>query len=213
MALAIVLSFSLVNAGFAAGGSVGHGNISVFKDGQLATKLSGQNPVEDGALLVCDGKCMVKSEGISLIAEDKSQIAVTNEAETFNLYIKEGRVDYVIGSNARKVAFYTPQGTYAVAEAIFNASGQSAVKGNVIVKPDGSTEIAVTEGRMVFATADGMKTVDANNRIVLAVAPTTGEESTLAVGVVSTGAFLGGMAGLENINDDDTDDTVASPNN
>ena len=43
------------------------------------------------------------------------------------------------------------------------------VRGYARVKADGATEIGVEEGRLVFATADGMKTVDANQKIVLAV--------------------------------------------
>jgi len=167
VALTAALSLATVNFAFA-GGSIGHGDISVFKNGVLANKLSGQNPIEDGSLLACDGKCMLKSQGISIVAEDKSQIAVSNEADTFKLYVKEGSVDYVINNNTRKIAFYTPQGTYTVAEVVFNASGPSVVKGTVSVGEDGDTEISVIEGRMVFATADGMKAVDANQKIVLA---------------------------------------------
>ncbi|MBE0583868.1 MAG: hypothetical protein IH612_08875, partial [Desulfofustis sp.] len=158
-ALAVVIALTTAPMAFA-GGSVGYGDISVYKNETLAGKLSGQNPVEEGALLVCDGKCMLKSEGISLVATDQSKMAVTNGADTFNLYVQEGQVDYVITSNARKVAFYTPQGTYTVAEVVFNADSTPVVKGSVSVDATGKTEISVTEGRLVFATADGMKTVD-----------------------------------------------------
>lgn len=189
-----VLSLATMNIGFAAtGGSVGFGNISVYKNGKLETKLKGQNPIEDRALLVCDGKCMVKSEGISLIGNDKSQLAVSNEADTFKLYVKEGHVDYVINSNARKIAFYTPKGTYTVADVVFNASSQTAVKGAVDVASDGSTEISVTEGRLVFATSEGMKTVDANNKIVLAVAPAgAGDGAGEGLFGLSTPVLVGG---------------------
>lgn len=196
VALAATLSLAVVNVSFAAGGSIGHGDISVFKDGQLAAKLTGQNPVEDGALLVCDGKCMLKSEGISVIAADKSQVAVTNLEDTFKLYVKEGNVDYVISSNARKIAFYTPQGTYTVAEVVFNASSGSVVKGSVSVDADGRTEITVTEGKMVFATADGMKTVDANNKIILAVAVPVAGGSGLSGGTIAAAATGLGVAAV-----------------
>ncbi len=170
-ALAAALSLASMNFAFA-GGSIGHGDISVFdNNGQISTKLSGQNPVEDGALLVCDGKCMIKSQGISLIAADKSKIAIENQPDLFKLYIKAGQVDYIINSNARKIAFYTPDGTYTVAEVVFNASSTPVVKGSILVNEEGKTEISVTEGRLSFATADGVKTVDANNKIVMAVAP------------------------------------------
>ena len=211
VALAATLSLAAVNVSFAAGGSIGHGDISVFKDGQLSAQLTGQNPIEDGALLVCDGKCMLKSEGISVIAADKSQVAVTNLEDTFKLYVKEGKVDYVISSNARKIAFYTPQGTYTVAEVVFNASSGSVVKGSVVVDSDGRTEISVTEGKMVFATADGMKTVDANNKIVLAVAPAVGGAAAGGAGstegaVIAALAGVGVLAGTIVVATDDNDD-------
>jgi len=171
IALTAALSLATINVAFA-GGSIGYGNISVLNDeGKQISRLSGQNPVQDSSLLVCDGKCMLKSEGISIVAEDKSKIAVANESETFKLYVREGTVDYVINNNARKIAFYTPEGTYTVAEVVFNADSSPAVKGSVSVGSTGATEISVTEGRLVFTTADGMKTVDANQKIVLAQVP------------------------------------------
>jgi hypothetical protein len=214
VALSAAIALGSANVCFAVGGSIGHGNISVFKDGQLVNKLTGQNPLQDGALLVCDGKCMIKSEGISLIAGDKAKVAVTNEKSSFKLYMKEGTVDYNITSNVRTIAFFTPQGTYTVAEVVFNAGNQSSVKGSVEVTADGKTEISVTEGRMVFATAEGMKTVDANNKIVLAVAPgaeglSTGAIIGIGVGVAAAGAV--GYAIYDNNKDDD--DSPASPNN
>lgn len=214
VALTAVLTFGVASSGFAAGGSIGHGDISVYKGGELASKLSGQNPIEDGSLLVCDGKCMIKSEGISLIAEDNAQIAVTNEADLFKLYVKEGRVDYIISSNVRKIAFHTPQGTYTVAEVVFNASSQSVVKGSVVVDSEGATEITVTEGRMIFATADGMKTVDANNKIVLAVAPGgagLGAGAIAGIAAASVVAVVAAVAIYENNKDDDDKDSSASP--
>ena len=219
MALTAAITLGSANIGFAAGGSIGHGNLSVYKNGNLVSKLTGQNPIEDGSLLVCTGKCMIKSEGISLVAADNAKVAVTNEESTFKLYVKEGKVDYIINSNVRTIAFYTPQGTYTVAEVVFNAGNKSAVKGTVEVAANGKTEISVTEGRMVFATADGMKTVDANNKIVLAVAPETGDDrgglfgwgtgGTIAAGVLVIGA--GVTAGV--IINNNNDGTPASPSN
>jgi hypothetical protein len=208
VALIAALSLATMNMAFA-GGSIGHGNISVYKDNTLVSKLSGQNPIEDGTLLVCDGKCMLKSEGISVIAEDKSKIAVKNDTDTFRLYVKEGIVDYIINSNARKIAFYTPQGTYTVAEVVFNASSTPAVKGRVVVDSDGNTEISVTEGRMVFATSEGMKTVDANHKIVLAQAPQTSSTNYWLIGGVLAVAVVAGIAIADN-NDDNDDDSIIS---
>ena len=230
-ALALLITCAPVASSFAAG-SVAHGDISVFKGGQLADKLSGQNPVAEGSLMVCDGKCMIKSEGISLVATDQAKFAIQNEESVFNLYVRSGEVKYVINDNSRKIAFHTPGGTYSVAEVVFNASSSSVVRGSVVVTEAGETEITVTEGRLVFATADGMKTVDANHKIVLAIAEveagaTAGASAGTAAatgtgigtGVLVTGAVVGAVVVaavvVDNNNDDDdnnggtTDDGTA----
>ena len=172
ISLCLVLAFSLSSTvSFAAqGGSIGQGNISVLKDDQVVDTLKGQNPIDESSMLVCDGKCMIKSAGISLVAADQAKFAIKNEAETFRLFLRSGSVDYVITENARKIAFHTPEGVYSVAEIIFNAASDPVVRGTVAVTKDGKTEVSVTEGRLVFATADGMKTVNANEKIVLAIA-------------------------------------------
>ena len=176
-----------------ASGSIGHGNMSVFQGEQLVDKLSGQNPIAESSLLVCDGKCMIKSQGISLVAADQAKFAIQNEESVFNLYVRSGKVDYVISDNARKIAFHTPEGTYTVADVIFNASSSPVVRGSVQVSASGETEIEVTEGRLVFATGDGMKTVDANNKIVLAVLPAAGAAGAGAAGAgIGTGVIVGG---------------------
>ena len=193
-ALSLLLAFAPVASGFATG-SVSHGDISVFKGGQLADKLSGQNPVEEGSLMVCDGKCMIKSEGVSLVATDQAKFAIQNEDSVFNLYVRSGEVNYVINDNTRKIAFHTPGGTYSVAEVVFNASSSPVVRGSVVVTEAGETEITVTEGRLVFATADGMKAVDANHKIVLAIAEVAGGAvaagtgAGIGAGVIAAGAF------------------------
>lgn len=227
-ALAMLMVVGSTTVGLASG-SIGSGNMSVFDGGQLVDQLSGQNPIAEGSLLVCDGKCMVKSEGISLVAADQAKFAIQNEESVFNLYVRSGKVDYIINDNARKIAFHTPDGTYTVADVIFDASSSSVVKGSVEVSAAGKTEIVVTEGRLVFATGDGMKTVDANNKIVLAVLPVTGAGAGAASGVgaagaaglstatLVTGGVLAGVAvvttvAVVNNNDNnDTPSTITTP--
>jgi hypothetical protein len=219
-ALSLLLAFGPVASGFATG-SVAHGDISVFKGGQLADKLSGQNPVEEGSLMVCDGKCMIKSEGVSLVAANQAKFAIRNEESVFNLYVRSGEVNYVINDNTRRIAFHTPGGTYSVAEVIFNASSSPAVRGSVVVTETGETEITVTEGRLVFATADGMKAVDANNKIVLAIAEVAGAAGAasagatgagIGTGVLVTGAIVSAVAvGVVASNDGSGDSAPAAP--
>ena len=187
--LALFLVTGSGNAFAAPSGTVGQGNISVYKGGQLADKFTGQNPVEDEALLVCDGKCMIKSSGITLIGANGAKLAIKKDQELFNLLVNEGRVDFVITDSISKVAFYTPSGQYTVADIMFNAGTNNPVRGYMQVAGDGAAEVGVQEGRMVFSTAEGAKTVDSNNRILLAMADVTAGTRTTAgtVEVASTG--------------------------
>lgn len=203
--LTACLSLLTLNVAFA-GGSIGYGNINVLKDDKVVTKLNGQNPIEDKSVLVCDGKCMIKSEGISLIGAAGSVISVDNQPDTFNLAIKEGKVDFVINNNTRKIAFHTPDGTYTVAEVVFDASSTPVVKGYVAVTEDGNVDIEVTEGRMVFASAEGMQAVDANQKIVLAQAAATAAWVPWVVG----GGLVVAVVAVAAAQDDD-DDAPAPP--
>ena len=202
--LALFLVTGSGNAFAAPSGAVAQGNISVFKGGQLAEKLTGQNPVEDEALLVCDGKCMIKAPGISLIGADGARLAIKNEQEQFNLLVNKGRVDFVITDSISKVAFYTPDGQFTVADIMFNASTNTPVRGYMQVADDGAVEIGVFEGRMVFSTAEGAKTVDSNNRLLLGMANPTGAEGSnwlVPVTLLATAGIVAGILASNNDND------------
>ncbi|MCD6269896.1 MAG: hypothetical protein J7J71_07160 [Deltaproteobacteria bacterium] len=170
--LVVLLSFFLITTlgtSFAApGGAVSEGNLSVFKNGQLSRNLSGINPVEEGSLLICDGKCMIKSGGVSILAEDQAELAIANHDQTLNLFVRRGHVEFTISSSAKKIIFHTPEGAYSVADVIFNASSDPVVRGYMQVDDSGA-RVAVREGRMIFATADGAKSVKAGEQIILAM--------------------------------------------
>lgn len=220
VSLCLVFAFAMTNTtAFAVqGGSIGQGDFSVIKGNQLVDKLSGQNPLQDESMLVCDGKCMIKSEGVSLVAADQAKFAIKNETDTFRLFLREGSVDYVITDKARKIAFHTPEGVYSVAEIVFNAASNPVVRGSVKVNAAGKTEITVKEGRLIFATADGMKAVGVNEKIILAVSTPPAPTNTPPAGGETSGIspfVIGGVAGAAVLatvivvaNNDDDDDPV-----
>ncbi len=65
---------------------------------------------------------------------------------------------------------------------------------------------ALSEGRMVFATSEGMKTVDANHKIVLAQAPATVGSS--ATPCVVAAVLAGGITAVIVANNNDSKKTV-----
>ncbi len=207
--ICLAAMFTVGAAGVAAaapGGSIAQGNISVYDGGRIVSKLRGKNPVQEGSLLVCDGKCLVRSNGISIMAEDQSAFAVKNEADRFDLLVRKGHVEFTVTDNTRKMAFFTPDGAYSEAEMMFNASTDSVVRGYMDVSDKG-TELGVREGKMVFHTANGVKTIGANNKILLAMAEVPGATGAGAsggggaaaaggstIGGLTTGAVVAGVA-------------------
>lgn len=165
----LVFLVGLIGISFAApDGSVAQGKISVFKDGKLSKKLSGMSPVDEDAMLICDGKCMIKSNGVSVLAEDKAELAISNRDGFFNIFVRRGHVEFIISESANKIAFHTPSGAYSVADVMFNASNDSVVRGYMNVD-DSTAKVGVREGRMIFATDDGAKAVNADEYIILAM--------------------------------------------
>lgn len=220
LCLVFALSVGTTLSFAAPGGSIGQGDFSVLKNEQVVDTLKGQNPIDESSLLVCDGKCMIKSEGISLVAADQAKFAIKNEADTFRLYLRSGSVDYVITEKARKIAFHTPEGVYSVAEIIFNAASDPVVRGTVAVTKDGKTEVSVKEGKLVFATAEGMKTVNANEKIVLAIsspppaAPPAEKRSLVPFWIGGgTAAVMAGAIIIANNNDNNNNNNNNNGNN
>lgn len=192
--LAVFLIGSIGTSFATSDGSVSQGKISVFKDGKLSKKLSGMSPVEEGSLLVCDGKCMIKSNGVSVMAEDQAELAITNKDGLFNLFVRRGHVEFIISESAKKIVFHTPAGVYSVADVMFNASNDSVVRGYMNVNDSGS-KVGVREGLMIFATDEGAKAVKANEHIILAMSDVKKkEEDKKKAGVIIPAAAGGGAA-------------------
>ena len=165
---------ALLTAGIAstqaAAGILAEGNISVYKGGNLPDTITGQNPVDEEALLVCNNKCMIKTTGISIVGATGTELAVKSDQEQFNLLLKEGQVDFILSGTIGKMGFYSADRQYTSADVIYNASTVSPVRGYMQVTPEGRTKIGVYEGQLVFDTVEGAKTIGSNNYILLAQA-------------------------------------------
>lgn len=174
-AWALMAAFIPANTLLAAG-ITGTGNIGVYRDGKVVQQLAGDSQINANDMLVCSGQCSLRSSGITLTANDQSRLAVRDSETNFDLFLAQGRVDFAITSAARTISFHTPEGTYSSAAVVFNAATEPVVRGWAQISPDGSTEIGVTEGKMVFTTADGEKIVDANHKIQLAASELPAED-------------------------------------
>lgn len=167
--LATLLTVGMTGAQ-AAAGMLAEGDISVYKEGHLKNTITGKAPVDEEALLVCNQQCKLKSTGVSLIGKAGTELAVKSEQEQFNLLLKKGQVDFVLSGTVGKMGFYTVDRQYARADVIYNAGTETPVRGYMQLTSTGETRIGIYEGRLVFNTVKGAKTVDSNNYIVLAQA-------------------------------------------
>jgi hypothetical protein len=169
VALFLVAGSTSAFAGLA--GIIAQGDFSVYKKGKLAGKMSGTTPVAEESLLVCEGNCLIKTKGIALVVQDGTEMAVKRSQDQFNLMVMNGLVDFSLTEQAGKVAFYTADGQYTVGDPMFNASTEDAVRGYMQIADDGRARVGLHDGRMVFSTGEGAKTVNSNEYILLKAEP------------------------------------------
>lgn len=145
------------------------GSVSLQKNGTVA-KFNDQTVLDENALIACDGNCMVKLQGISLVALDQSKFAVKESSDLLNLYVEQGRVNFVVSDTTQTFAFYTPDHRFLKTEGfIAPASTDKSVKG-FINASDKSVEIGMERGSMIVQTENGSQTVNAGQSIMLAQA-------------------------------------------
>lgn len=156
-AMSIAMTFNAGGIAFADGGII-QGDVAVYKEGKVIETIAGKNPVVEGALHECISPCTVKSEGVTLAGAEKTKLAVKSEVDKFNMFVSEGKVDFVVTDPGKEVNFYLPDNT--VTNAVPNA-GSGKVTGTFSINEAGQAEIAVNEGSMTFTTAEGTKVVEA----------------------------------------------------
>lgn len=232
---AVLFMFSSGIAG-TKGRIIPEGSVSLQKNGTVA-KFNEQTVLDENALIACDGNCMVKLQGVSLVALNQSKFAVKESSEALNLYVEKGRVNFVVFDVAQTFAFYTPDHRFVKTEGfIAPASTDNSVKG-FINTTDKAVEIGMERGSMIVQTDEGSQTVNAGQSILLAQAdvpsnnntppPAKKEEdddddkggflwwSSLGtmeqIGIVAVGVAAGAFAVAEITDDDDDPATNVAP--
>ena len=188
--VALFLVVGSTNAFAGLSGIIAQGEFSVYKKGKLADKISGTTPVTEDALLVCAGKCLIKTKGIALVIQDGTEMSVKKSADQFNMMVMNGLVDFSLTEQAGKVAFYTADGQYTVGNPMFNASTANAIRGYMQTADDGRARVGLHDGRMVFSTGEGPRTVNSNEYILLKAEPKV-KPSTTDAAATEVGAGAG----------------------
>ena len=191
--LILVVLFSTVTLSLGAtkGRIMTDGRVNLYKNDQVVSTITDQGPIDENALIACEGNCLVKMQGISLSGIDQSRFAVKNSQGALDLYIEKGKIYFVVTDISHQFAFFTPDGYYVKSEGfIAPASTGSSVKGSIEVT-DTATEIAMDSGSMIVQTEEGAKTIKPGQTLVLAMAnpPEEDEGNDPPGGIVPCGIF------------------------
>ncbi len=177
------------------------GKVSVLSDGKEVSQFKSEMPLPQGSMMACDGKCLVQTQGLQLVARDKAVFALSETQSRWDLAVKTGEIDFAIGVNAKQIAFHTAHDLIQVQEAIIPASSEGLVRGTIVVT-ESQTRMTVTQGALRVVGHDGEQLVQSGQIFTLAqheLAPkqTTSEQpGKKPGGVIDKGSGNPGPGGL-----------------
>lgn len=156
------------------------GKISILEEGKEVTQFQSELPLPEGTMMLCDGSCVVQTQNLQLVAQDRAVFALAEGKGRWDLTVKSGQVDFAMRPDAKPVSFHTPLDTIQTERAIVPASSGSKVRGSIKVSETESV-MSVQEGALQVMSPDGTKLVQPGQGIRLAAAPaTTGATASVA---------------------------------
>ncbi len=173
-----------------------NGKVSMYKNGKVVNSFTKQGPIDENAIIACDGNCLVKIKGLSLIAKDKTKFAIKELPGSISLYVETGTLNFAASDTSKQFSFYTPDGLVQSQGFITPASTDKSVKGFVESNNKGS-KIGMDKGSMMVLTANGTQTIGEGQTLLLAQVPSgKNDEGNSPSGAVIPGGSGGGGAGL-----------------
>lgn len=156
------------------------GKISLLEEGKEATQFQSELPLPEGTLMLCNGNCLVQTQNLQLVAQDRAVFALAEGKARWDLTVKSGQVDFATRADAKPISFHTPFDTIQVEQAIVPASSAAMVRGSIKVS-DTESVLSVREGTLQVMGPDGTVLVQPGQGIRLAAAPaTTGATAGIA---------------------------------
>jgi len=198
---AILVAALIVQPVIAMAGSSGrlipNGTVGILSDGKEVQQIRSEVPLPEGSLMVCNGNCIVQTHGLRLVAQDKSVFAVVLGNEGWKVAVKSGRIEFGVNSDAKPIAFLTPQDVIQVNQVIVPASTDSIVRGSLSVTEKG-TQLSVEQGMLKVSYNGSEQLVQPGMPILLAQADGgagagagAGGAGAGAGGAVAGGTILG----------------------
>ena len=145
--------------------------VNVFQDGKLIATLTQEAPLPTGVVLSCEGKCGIKLDDISLVAENKSLFSIERQGNTQIVNLQGGTVYFGMSKISGSVVFVTPKGAVSVNQVILDASTDRKMVEGYLKVDSNTSEIGVIEGgALTLLTRDDTKVLESGNRLILAQA-------------------------------------------
>lgn len=173
----LLIATAGVSLGDTKGRILTSGKVTMYKNGKAVNSFIKQGPIDDGALIACEGNCLVKVKGISLIAEDKSRFALKEAANSFKLYVETGKVHFAVSDLTKEFSFYSPNNYYVQSKGFITSAGTSSSAKGFMQVSESEAKIAMEEGTMIIdADSASDKTIGPGQSILLAMAEVPEEE-------------------------------------
>ena len=130
------------------------GKISILEEGKEVTQFQSELPLPEGTMMLCNGSCVVQTQNLQLVAQDRAVFALAEGKARWDLTVKSGQVDFAMRPDAKPVSFHTPHDTIQTERAIVPASSGSMVRGSIKVSETESV-MSVQEGALQVMSPDG----------------------------------------------------------
>jgi hypothetical protein len=184
------------------------GKVSVLTDGKEVGQFQSEMPLPEGSLMLCKGSCLVQTQNIQLVAQDRAVFALTEGKARWDLTVKSGQVDFAIKTGAKPISFHSPYDSIQADRAIVPATNTAMVRGSIAVS-ESEAVLAKAEGTLQMIDAEGTQLVQPGQSIRLAQTQMTPQETkekeeedikkaaaAATVGAAGASAAAGGFAGL-----------------
>jgi hypothetical protein len=149
------------------------GKVSLLSDGKEVNQFQSEMPLPEGALMLCNGSCLVQMPDVQLVAQDRAVFALAEGEERWDLSVKSGQVHFAMRADAKPVDFFTPHDTILTEQALVPASGTGMVRGSIMVGETESLLISIEERALQVMSSDGTMLVQPGQTIRLAQAQMT----------------------------------------
>ncbi len=147
------------------------GKATLWRGGRQIGVYTQEAPLPEGAIISTEGQCAIKLDDSYLVAEDQSVLSISTTGRQRNLFIKQGIVYFKTSGIKHALTFVTPNGLISVEQIRLHSEfGDAALKGYVSVT-EKQSELGVAEGGIMdVLTDEGLKTIEAGKKIILAQA-------------------------------------------